>query len=47
MDPITAIFNFLSTPQGQAIVQDILALDKTFVTLLQGLIQKSHDAVKA
>lgn len=45
MDPITAIFNFLATPAGQTIVNDLVALDKAFLTLISGLVQKIHDKV--
>lgn len=42
MDPFTAAFNFFSTPAGQTIVNDIIALDKTFITLIASWISKAH-----
>lgn len=43
MDPITAIFNFLATPQGQIIVAEIIKVDMTIVTTIAGLVKKIHD----
>lgn len=43
MDPITAIFNFLATPQGQVIVAEIIKLDTAIFKAIAGLIQKVHD----
>ena len=43
MDPVTAIFNFLSTAQGQVIVAKIIELDITIVQTIAGLIKKAHD----
>lgn len=44
MDPVTAIFAFLATPAGQNVVEDIRKVDATFVTLIAGLVKKTHDA---
>lgn len=43
MDPITAIFNFLATPAGQNVVEDIRKVDQAFINLISGLIKKIHD----
>lgn len=43
MDPITAIFTFLSSEQGQVIVALIIEADKSIVTAIAGLIKKIHD----
>ena len=43
MDPVTAVFNFLSTPAGQQIILALLELDKTIVTKVGELFTKIHD----
>lgn len=43
MDPITAIFNFLSSAQGQEVVKLIIQVDTAFITLIAGLVKKVHD----
>lgn len=43
MDPITAVFNFLSTPAGQLIVTDLRNLNQDFLKLVMGFMQKIHD----
>jgi hypothetical protein len=42
MDPITAIFNFLSTPAGQQIATQLIALDGVFVTMIGDFVKVVH-----
>jgi len=43
MDPITAIFNFLSTAEGQKLVEPLTKVESDLVTILADLIKKVHD----
>jgi hypothetical protein len=50
LDPVTAgfdaaaaLFNFLSTTQGQIVTADIIALDEFFVKKVQEVFTKIHD----
>lgn len=52
VDPITAtqnaianLFNFLSTPEGQKVVEDFRALDQAFISKLKALFDKIHESV--
>ena len=46
MDPITSIFNFLSTPVGQQILSDLVKVDAALATtlgsLIKGIFAKEH-----
>lgn len=49
MDPLTAtqnaiaaLFQFLSTPEGQKVVEDFRQLDQAFVSKLKDLFDKLH-----
>jgi hypothetical protein len=44
LDPVTAVFNFLSTPAGQQVTLALIALDKTIVTTIGDLVTKVHDS---
>ena len=44
VDPVTAIFNFLSTPMGQKILAD---LDAGIVSIIKDLIKVVHGNVTA
>lgn len=43
MDPITAIFNFLSTTEGQKLVEPLTKIEADLVTIIADLIKKVHD----
>ena len=43
MDPVTAIFNFLSTPEGQKLVAPLVTANAAFVGIIGDLIQRVHD----
>lgn len=43
MDPLTALFNFASTPQGQVVVAEIIKLDKAIFGIFKDLIKKIHE----
>lgn len=52
VDPLTAtqnaiaqLFNFLSTPEGQKVVEDFRALDQAFISKLKTLFDKIHDTI--
>jgi hypothetical protein len=40
MDPVTAIFNFLSTPAGQEICKDAIELRKVITSLILSAIKE-------
>lgn len=42
MDPVTAIFNFFSTPVGQTILTALIAADATIITKIGDLFNKAH-----
>jgi len=44
-EAMAALFNFLSTPQGQLIVEDIRKFDIAFYNKIKGLIDKIHNKV--
>lgn len=41
-DPVTAIFNFLSTPAGQLVATKLIALNDVFLGVLGDLIKVVH-----
>jgi hypothetical protein len=43
MDPVTAIFNFLSTPAGQQVTTQLIQAEQTFVNLIGDLVKIVHD----
>lgn len=47
MDPVTAIFNFLATPEGQKLIDPLVKLNTEFVNLIFGLIKNIHDSKQA
>lgn len=42
MDPVTAIFNFLATPEGQKLIDPLVKLDTEFITIIMDFIKKIH-----
>lgn len=40
MDPITAVFNFLSTPEGQKLVAPLVAVEADLVSVIANLIKQ-------
>ena len=47
MDPITAIFNFLSTAEGQKLMEPLTKVEADIVVILSDLIKKVHNDVTA
>lgn len=41
----TAFFNFLSTTEGQKVVEDIRVIDQAFVGKVHGIFNKIHDII--
>lgn len=47
IDAVTAIFNFLSTDEGQKLIDPLVKLNTEFITLIFGLIKHIHDKGQA
>ena len=45
MDPITAIFNFLSTTEGQKLMEPLTKVEADIVVILADLIKKVHSDI--
>lgn len=46
MDPVTAVFQFLCTPAGQDIVQDLRKVNRDFAALIHLLAQRVNAQAK-
>lgn len=47
VDPVTAIFAFLSTPEGQKLIDPLVQINAEFATIIMDLIKKIHNDVQA
>ena len=51
LDPVTAIFNFLSTPVGQKLIDPLVTLENNAVSdfskILQDLVVQVHNKITA